>query len=63
MYLFIYTHSVVVILFLGGAIEMIASTGSVAVHHHDNSVTYSMLGCMLVLAGTFTSVSVSFMYT
>ena len=38
---------------------MIASTGSVAVHHDGNDASYSVLGCMLLLAATLTSVSVS----
>ena len=36
---------------------MIASTGSVTVHRHGNSISYSVLGCVLLLVGTFLSVS------
>ena len=38
---------------------MIASTGSVTVRRHGNGVSYNVLGCALLLLGTFLSVSPS----
>ena len=38
---------------------MIATTGTVTVNHHGNNLSYSMLGCVLLLIGTFLSVSLS----
>ena len=35
---------------------MIVMTGTVTVHHHGNSVSYSMLGCVVLLISSFFSV-------
>ena len=50
---------VCILLFWGGAIEMIATTGTVTVHRHGNSLSYNMLGCVSLLIGTFLSVSIT----
>ena len=51
------TLKFVTVCILGGAVEMIATTGTATVHHHGSSLSYSMLGCVVLLIGTFLSVS------